>query len=172
VRRWWLALVGAVVVLGSLSPRALAAAPSCASAPPAYTGSDQTVAALTQLNIDEDSNCQALAARLDQSESDLSSFSTQAHSDSGSIDSHVQAVNSTLSGWTSTSPLSVQLPSGGSGQAVAVTNWPADQTVGLDSSSSGQFDGIGQSEHGDLWVLIGVIVGCFALDVFLRKVWP
>lgn len=160
-------VVGAVssLSLSSWPGTASAASTSCATPPSAYTGADQTVAAITQLNIDADQNCQAVTDRLDSLDGDLRGGNTQAHGDA-------QAINGTLTGWNATNPLQVTLPGGGSGQAVQVTNWPGDQTVALDSTTSSTLDGQQQSLHGDLWVLIGVIVGVFALDVFLRKVWP
>jgi hypothetical protein len=174
VRRGWIVvtLVGSVVGFGVVSSPALAALPSCATPPAAYTGSDQVVAAVTQLNIDVDTNCAAETARVDQLDGDVTAFKSQAHGDSTTVATGEGAVLSELNGWTTSNPLPVSLPSGGSGQAVAVTNWPGDQTVGLDSATASQIDGMGQSEHGDLWVLIGTIIGVFAFDVFLRKVWP
>lgn len=162
------ALVGAVVVFLSgslLTGGALAAAPSCATGPTGYTGSDAVVGAVTQLDADVNANCQAETNRLETLDSDVKAGS------SGN-DTDLKAINGTLSGWTSSSPLPVALPAGGSGQAVQVTNWPSDQTVAFDSTASGQLDGEAQSGHNDLWILIGVIVGCFVCDVFLRKVWP
>lgn len=165
------ALVGAVVLL--LSSGVAAAAPTgCATAPPTYTGTDPVVAAITQLNADADQNCHALADRLDQLDSDLTTGQTAAHADAQAIGQDVTAVHSVLAGWTSSNPLNVSLPAGGSGQAVQVTNWPTDQTVGLDPATMTAQDGIGQASHDDIWVLIGVVVGTFLLAEFLRKVWP
>lgn len=161
-----LALAGAVVGLAILTPGiASAAAPSCATAPPAYTGTDATVAAITQLNIDADENCSAVVARLDTLDGDVTSGTSTSDTD-------LKAINGTLSGWTASNPLQVTLPGGGSGSAVQVTNWPADQTVGLDSASSSQSDGQAHALHIDLWMLIGAVVACMLFDVFLRKVWP
>lgn len=42
----------------------------------------------------------------------------------------------------------------------------------LDSTTANALDGQAQSNHGDLWVLIGVILGLFAFNIFLRKAWP
>lgn len=164
------ALSGGLIVIAA--PSAFAGPPACPSAPVAYTGTDQTVAAITQLDADTVASCQAQSARLDQVDSDSNLNAGQAHSDAQTITTAVQKTADTVAGWTAASPLNVAFPGGGSGQAVQVTNWPGDQTVGLDTTSAGQLDGNAQSEHGDLWVLIGVIVGCFLFDVFLRKAWP
>ena len=170
--------MGAVLLL-SAGPAWAAAPASCSAAPAAYTGPDTTVAALVALQTDADANCQALSDRLDLVDADVSAAKSQAHGDAGSastdaatVAAAVNAVHSVVNGWTASTPLQVALPSGGGGGPVTVTNWPTDQTVGLDSASTSQADGIGQSDHGDLWVLIGAVVGCFLFDVFLRKVWP
>jgi hypothetical protein len=170
------ALVGGVaaaqvVVVLAPSPAA-AAPPSCATAPAAYTGTDATVAAITQLTIDSDVNCLALAGRVDALDGDVRGGNTQAHTDAQAIDADVGAITTKLASWTTSNPLEVALPAGGSGQAVQVTNFPADQTVALDTGSSAQFDGQSHSTHNDLWVLIGVIVGTFSLGEVLRRVFP
>jgi hypothetical protein len=161
-------VVGAAVPLASalgLPASATAAPTSCATPPAAYTGTDSTVAAVTQLDIDVDTNCKAQTDRLDALQASLDSLKTANHSDLGSIEA-------TVAGWTASNPLQVALPAGGSGQAVQVTNWPGDQTVGLDTTSSGQLDGLGQASHTDLWILIGAIVGTFVFGEALRKLWP
>jgi hypothetical protein len=175
------AVVGVVVVLAiAAAPTYAATAPTwthnCATAPAGYTGTDATVAALTQLDADTDASCDAIVERLDRLELDvqdvpgkLDTLATK--QDTGN--SSTSSIASTVSGWTSDHPLDVALAGGtGTGQAVQVTNWPTSQPVSFDSTASGQLDGQAQSTHGDLWVLIGVLVGCFAFDIFLRKVWP
>jgi hypothetical protein len=170
------AAAGLVALVCALPGTAAAAAPaSCATPPAAYTGSDPVVAAVTQQTIDADTNCQALADRVDQVDGDVS----QSHADAvavktatDAVKAAVDAVQGTVSGWTTSSPLAVTLPSGGSGHDVTVTNWPAVQTVGLDAPSSSAQDGIGQALHGDLWVIVGVIVGTFLFGEALRKIWP
>lgn len=164
------ALAGLVVLPGLAS----AAAASCPAAPVTAPdwASQGDGSGIWQLVQDQDASCQALADRLEQVDGDVKGGSDQAHGDAGAVKSAVDAVTSQLSSWTSANPLQVALPAGGSGQAVAVTNWPGDQQVAFDSGAAGQLDGIGQSQHGDLWVLIGVVVAVFVFDVFLRKVWP
>jgi hypothetical protein len=154
---------GAALVL--LPGVGAAALTSCATPPAAYTGTDATVAALTQANIDADQNCKAGTDRQDALQTTLDALKTQAHTDSG-------AIAGTLSGWTSSSPLQVALPAGGTGQAVQVTNWPTSQPVSYDTATAGTIDGQAQALHSDLWVLVGVVVGTFLMSEFLRKVWP
>lgn len=171
------ALVGAAVVVVTFSyvgldNLAVAAAPSCASPPANYTGTDATVAAITQLDQDVDANCSAIAGRLDGLDSDLTALKSEAHSDSGTLATADSAILTQLDSWTSGNPLQVALPAGGSGQAVQVTNWPGSQTVEFGTSASSQLDGDAQANHTDLWFLIGAIVGCFLLGEFLRKAWP
>lgn len=151
---------------------ALADVPACPDPPAAYTGTDDAAAAVNQLDVDLAASCKAQTARLDQLDTDSTSASTQAHGDAGDVKTAVQDVTAQLKAWTSTNPLPVALPGGGSGQAVAVTNWPSSQPVSFDPSASSQLDGNAQSEHGDLWVIVGAIVAVFLFDVVLRKVWP
>jgi hypothetical protein len=127
------------------------------------------VGAIIQLNIDEDANCAAIAARVDQVDSDLGLFKTESHSDATAIngtlgavdgdarqvDTDVQAVNASVKA----------LPQGTTGPT-------GPQTVELGPSSTQQLDGIGQSEHGDLWVLMGIVVGGFVFMAALWKLWP
>ncbi len=144
----------------------------CPTAPAAYTGTDPVVAALVQENIDADRSCTALADRLDAIDSDLTAAGVAAHADAGTAQRALDAIDGTVAGWTTLAPLPVTLPGGGGGSAVTVTNWPPDQTVALDGTSASVIDGEAQSNHGDLWVLIGVVVGTFAAGQVLRKVWP
>lgn len=48
---------------------------------------------------------------------------------------------------------------------------PASQ-VDLASATMDRLDGYAQSNHTDLWLIVGVIVGLFCFDVVLRKLWP
>lgn len=164
----------------------------CPDPPASYTGTDATVAAITQLDADVVSSCKAQISEAQLSDFDAGQYASALKGGLNNIDTDlsqpndgsilqdldnlrtdVQGVTAQLASWTTANPLAVQTAGGGGpASSVQVTNWPNDQTVGLDSTSSGQLDGNAQSEHGDLWVLIGVIVGCFALDVALRKIWP
>jgi hypothetical protein len=172
----WLALAVALLVgVGGFvlgAGVALASPTSCATPPAAYTGSDAGVAAVTKANIDADTNCSAVTDRLDALAAQLDGTARTAHSDSGAVQATLTNIDATTVGWTARAPLNVTLPDGGSGSAVTVTNWPSVQTVGLDSTSSAAFDGQAESEHGDLWVIVGVMVGLFCAGQVLRKVWP
>ncbi|MGC2652111.1 MAG: hypothetical protein WA317_00590 [Mycobacterium sp.] len=45
-----------------------------------------------------------------------------------------------------------------------------DQVVALDQTDTDELASVGDSLHGDLWVLIGCVVGCFAMAEVLRRV--
>jgi hypothetical protein len=163
----------AVTAAAAITPSAALAAPaSCATAPASYAGSDPVVAQLVALQTDADADCQALSDRLDAVDGDVTAGAAAAHTDAADVRSKLADLDATIDGWTSSAPLNVTLPSGGGGEAVEVSNWPSDQTVALDSPSLQAQDGEADGLHDDLWVLIGAIVGTFALSEVLRKVWP
>lgn len=138
---------------------ARAALPVCATPPAAYAGSDATVAAITQLDIDEDQNCAAVDADVQA----LGTESSGEHSDLQKIDADLGTTLATsVTNW----------PTGGPGADVSVTNWPADQTVGLDGSTLTADSGIGEALHDDIWWVIGTLIGLFVVREILRKVWP
>ena len=139
MRRWVPAV--AVVAVAVVLPGGASAASACATPPAAYSGTDATVAAVTQVNVDVDANCTALSDAIA-----AAGDAAQAHTDSGAVLAELQAIDSDVK---------ASAPSG------TVQLSEADRQ--LESDLSGQVDG-------DLWVLAGVVVGLFVAVVVVFKV--
>jgi hypothetical protein len=61
-----------------------------------------------------------------------------------------------------------ELSNGGTGGGSTATVQP----VSFDSTAAAQLDGEGQALHGDVYLLAGVIVGCFVMTEVLRRLFP
>jgi hypothetical protein len=109
-----------------------------------YTGTDDAAAQIHELRLEQSYDCKALYERLDSIETDTA----------------------VLRG-VPFGPLSV-----------SVSNWsdaptpPASESVELGPQAKSQLDDSATAIHGDLWVLIGTLVGVQVLLFILQRMWP
>jgi hypothetical protein len=129
------ALLAALVAPAS----ALADPPACPDAPAAYTGTDDTLAALTDLRADTRASCLAQTARLDQLDADTTAAAAQGHTDAGNVRASVDALTGNIDATTA---------------AVAALPTPA-AAAGYDGPSAADFDSASAAAHGDAWALLG-----------------
>lgn len=151
-----------------------------------YLSDQETLQGLTDVQQSVAATCQALFALLGSTSgavpSQEHSDEAQLHVDLGTLSANLGTVHTdsvargtqltTLHNDLVTLDSDVKASAYSGGGSVAVSNFPTDQTVAIDTTSSAQMSGIGQALHEDLWWILGAIVGCWLFGIVIRKVWP